>query len=86
MNTFNKESINGGEANRWALPVIALGNIGLDTVWHQRTGDTRNMEQRAIDRWENEGGEIPNEQKNRTQLVKGKPIRPAPIPLVFRGK
>ena len=45
------------------LPVIALWNASphqlFDTVLHPRMGDTRSMKQRALERWENEGGEIP---------------------------
>ena len=64
MNTFKQRSVSGCESNHRALPVIALGNAALDIVWHPRISDTRTLEQRAIDRWENEGGEIPNEQRN----------------------
>jgi len=64
MNTFKQRSVSGCESNHRALPVIALGNAALDIVWHPRISDTRTLEQRAIDRWENEGGEIPNEQRS----------------------
>jgi hypothetical protein len=81
MNTFKQGSFNGCEAHHRALPVIALGNTALlkalDVVWRLRIGDTRTMEQRAIERWENEGGEIPNEQRKRTRFVKGKSILPS---------
>jgi len=33
--------------------------------------DRRTMEQKAIDRWENEGGEIPNAQLKQKGFVKG---------------
>jgi hypothetical protein len=63
------------------MPFIALGNIAvhewLDVVWHLGIGDTRTFEQRAIERWENEGGEIPNEQRKRTRFGKGKSVRPS---------
>ena len=81
MNTFKQGSFNGCEAHHRALPVIALGNTALlkalDVVWRLRIGDTRTMEQRAIERWENEGGEIPNEQGKRTRFVKGRSLRPS---------
>lgn len=45
------------------VPVIALWNALphqlSDSVRHLRLGDTRPMKQRALERWENEGGEIP---------------------------
>jgi ABC-type lipoprotein export system ATPase subunit len=50
---------------------------GEDLVWHPRNGDTRTMEQRAIEQRENEGGAIPNEQRKRMQLVKGKSLGPS---------
>jgi hypothetical protein len=31
----------------------------LEPVLYRPTGDARSMERRAIERWENEGGEIP---------------------------
>jgi hypothetical protein len=74
MNTFKQRSLNGGKANHRASPVIALGKAALDIVWHPRIGDTRALEQRAIERWENEGGEIPNEQgKSERGLSKASP-------------
>ena len=84
MNTFKQGSFHGHEAKSRALPVIALGNIAFDIVWCPWTGDTRTMEQRAIDRWENEGGEIPNETKKRTQFVKWQTLRSIRIPLIFQ--
>jgi hypothetical protein len=60
------------------VPVIALANThALDVVWHPRIGDTRTMERRAIERWENEGGEIPNEQRKRTRFLEGKSSCPS---------
>ena len=45
------------------VPVIALWNASphlvFNTFPHPRMGDTRPMKQRALERWENEGGEIP---------------------------
>ena len=79
MNTFKQGSFSGCEAHHREVPVIALANTAsheaLDVVWRLRIGDTRTMEQRAIERWENEGGEIPNEQRKRARLVKGKSAR-----------
>ena len=44
-------------------PAIALWNSAAHEAFevepNQRAGDTRPMKQRAIERWENEGGEIP---------------------------
>jgi hypothetical protein len=81
MNAFKQGGLGGCGAHHRAVPVIVLGNTasheGLDVVWHPRIGDTRTMEQRAIERWENEGGEIPNEQWKRTRFVKGKSLRPS---------
>jgi len=49
-------------------PAIALWNSAaretFETEHIQRDGDTRPMKQRAIERWESEGGEIPNDQRN----------------------
>ncbi|TWU30495.1 hypothetical protein Pla144_12820 [Bythopirellula polymerisocia] len=43
-------------------PAIALWNSvayeALEGETNQRVGDTRPMKQRAIERWENEGGEV----------------------------
>jgi broad specificity phosphatase PhoE len=36
----------------------------IDLAPNQDAGDTRPMKQRAIQQWENEGGEIPNENEN----------------------
>jgi hypothetical protein len=46
-------------------------------VWHLRIDDTRTLEQRAIERWENEGGEIPNEQRKQTNFANGKSLHPS---------
>jgi hypothetical protein len=43
-------------------------------AWRHRvpvSRDNRTMEQKAIDRWENEGGEIPHEQQKQTASVRG---------------
>jgi hypothetical protein len=77
MNAFKQGSFSVCEAHHRASPVIALGNAALDMVWRLRIGDARTMEQRAIERWENEGGEIPNEQRKRTRFVKGESILPS---------
>ncbi len=51
------------KASHPEVPVIALWNASSqqmsDAVPHLRMGDTRPMKQRALERWENEGGEIP---------------------------
>jgi probable phosphoglycerate mutase len=58
------------EHDRTDQPAIALWNSAapetFDLAPNQDTGETRPMKQRAIQRWENEGGEIPNEQRNET--------------------
>jgi probable phosphoglycerate mutase len=60
-------SILGYDPDHSEVPVIALWNAFSrempDPVSHQPMGDTRSMKQRAIERWENEGGEIPSEQQ-----------------------
>jgi hypothetical protein len=79
MNTFKHGSVSACEGDHREAPAIAPGNIALhdwlDVVWHPRIGDTRTMERRAIERWENEGGEIPNEQRRRTRFANGKRLR-----------
>lgn len=49
--------------DRTDQPAIAVWNAAahaiVDSGQNQRAGDTRPMQQRAIARWENEGGEIP---------------------------
>ena len=81
MNAFKHVSVSACEGQHGEVPVIALANIAvhewLDVVWHPRIGDTRTMERRAIERWENEGGEIPNEQRKRTRFLEGKSSRPS---------
>jgi broad specificity phosphatase PhoE len=56
------------ETSHPEVPVIALWNVPLheklDFVLGSCHGDKRTLLQRAIDRWENEGGEIPNDQAN----------------------
>jgi len=56
-------SILAYEPNHPEVPVIALWNTSAhemcDATIHPRLGDTRPMKQRALERWENEGGEIP---------------------------
>jgi hypothetical protein len=89
MNAFKYGSITACKGHHREEPVIALGNIAvhewLDVFWHLRIGDTRTMEQRAIERWENEGGEIPNEEKKRASLVKAKFIRPSTLREFFES-
>jgi hypothetical protein len=74
MNTFKQGSFSGCEAHHREVPVIALANTAsheaLDVVWRLRIGDTRTMEQRAIERWEHEQGK-------RTRFVKGRSLRPS---------
>jgi hypothetical protein len=68
MNAVKQKPISGYEPNHPKAPVVALGKAGahemLDPVSFRSIGDAKTMEQRAIDRWENEGGEIPNVQRN----------------------
>jgi probable phosphoglycerate mutase len=56
-------SILGYEPNHPEVPVIALWNTSAhemgDATPHPPLGDTRPMKQRALERWESEGGEIP---------------------------
>jgi len=83
MNTFKYGRVSVCEGHYREVPVSALGNIAingwLDVVWHLRIGETRALEERAIERWENEGGEIPNEKQAHQCLRKLSP--PAhPIP------
>ena len=89
MNAFKHVSVSACEGQHGEVPVIALANIAvhewLDVVWHPRIGDTRTMERRAIERWENEGGEIPNEEKKRASLVKAKFIRPSTLREFFES-
>jgi hypothetical protein len=58
------------EHDRTDQPAIALWNAAshemFDSMPSLRVGDARTMKQRAIERWENKGGEIPNEQRNQT--------------------
>jgi probable phosphoglycerate mutase len=58
------------EHERTDQPAIALWNsVALETfdlAPNQDAGDPRPMKQRAIQRWENEGGEILNEPRNET--------------------
>lgn len=60
-------SILGYDPDHPEIPVISLWNAFSrempGPVSHQRIGDARSMKQRAIERWENEGGEIPAEQQ-----------------------
>lgn len=58
------------EHDRVDQPVIAIWNAGSDgmfgSVPSSGVGDARTMKQRAIERWENEGGEIPRDERNKT--------------------
>ena len=66
-------SILGYEPSHPEVPVIALWNTSAhelsdaDTSAH--IGDTRPMKQRALERWETEGGEIPSEQRNQSSVL-----------------
>jgi len=59
-------SILGYDPHHPEVSVIALLNASphemMDSVPHRLPGDIRTAKQRVIDRWENEGGEIPQEQ------------------------
>ena len=59
-------SILGYDPHHPEVSVIALLNASphemMDSVPHRMPGDIRTAKQRVIDRWENEGGEIPQEQ------------------------
>ena len=65
-------SILGYEPSHPEISVIALWNSSsyerLATHSNPHIGDTRSMKQRALERWENEGGEIPGEQRNHTSV------------------
>jgi broad specificity phosphatase PhoE len=58
-------SILGYDPDHPEVPVIALWNAGSHEVVappsRLSSSDASSMKQRAIERWENEGGEIPNE-------------------------
>jgi probable phosphoglycerate mutase len=64
-------SVLGHEHNRADQPVIALWNAASDDLLvpapAARIGDTGTLKQRAIQRWENEGGEIPNERRGQSR-------------------
>ena len=66
-------SILGYEPSHPEVPVIALWNASPhqlpDAVPPAHLGDTRPMKQRALERWENEGGEIPSELRNHTAVL-----------------
>ena len=55
------------------VPVVALWNASphqlSDLVPSAHLGDTRPMKQRALERWENEGGEIPSERRNQPAVL-----------------
>jgi hypothetical protein len=74
MNAFKQGAFSNSGSHHQALSIIALGIPASDeapaVVWHLRVGDARSMEQRAIERWENEGGEIPNKQRNQAASFK----------------
>jgi broad specificity phosphatase PhoE len=63
------------EPNHPEVPVIALWNVAphekLDVVLGSHHANQRTMKQRAIDRWENEGGEIPGEQPDKAVPANG---------------
>jgi len=65
-------SILGYEPHHPAVPVIALWNASshemLDPAFAPNLGDARIMKRRAIERWENEGGEIPHKQRSRPSM------------------
>ena len=65
--------------DRTDRPAIALWNSAAHEAFEAesnlRAGDTRPMKQRAIERWENEGGEIPNGRRSHTRgVVDGEPV------------
>jgi hypothetical protein len=74
MNAFKQGAFSNFEIHHRALPIMVLGSTAScqapAAVWHLRVGDARTMEQRAIERWENEGGEIPNEPRNQAASFK----------------
>jgi probable phosphoglycerate mutase len=61
-------SILGYDPDHPEVPVIALWNSSSHEIVSSppdaRNGDTRTMKQQALERWENEGGEIPNGHQN----------------------
>lgn len=66
-------SILGYEPSHPEVPVIALWNASShqlsDAAPPAHLGDTRPMKQRALERWENEGGEIPGELRKQTAIL-----------------
>jgi len=73
-------SILGYEPHHPGVPVIALWNASshemAEPTSTTRIGDTRSMKQRAIERWESEGGEIPSAQRNLTLAAHREEILP----------
>lgn len=66
-------SILGYEHSRPTVPVIALWNASShhlsDVAKSAHLGDTGPMKQGALERWENEGGEISGELRNQTAVL-----------------
>ena len=66
-------SILGYDLHHPDVPVIALWNTASHAMFHLGTslsvGDIVAIKQKAIEQWENEGGEIPNEQPNQATLM-----------------
>ena len=58
------------EHDRTGEPAIALWNSAshetFGAEYNRRAEDARPMKQRAIERWENEGGEIPDQRRSQT--------------------
>jgi probable phosphoglycerate mutase len=74
-------SVFGYDPDHPTVPVISLWNAFshemLELLPHPPLGDTRTLKERAIQRWETDGGEIPNEvsQNNGVNETKvGRPI------------
>ena len=66
-------SLLGYDLHHPEVPIIALWNAAshecVDPASYPRVGDTITMKQQAIERWENEGGEILNEQRNQERVA-----------------
>jgi probable phosphoglycerate mutase len=59
-------SVLGYDPDHPTVPIISLWNAFshemLELLPHSKVGDVRTMKERAIQRWETEGGEIPKDE------------------------
>jgi broad specificity phosphatase PhoE len=71
-------SVLGYDPDHPKVPVIALWNAFshemLELFQHRSMGDTRTAKERAIQRWENEGGEIPDETVESGKILESKAL------------